>query len=163
MQTTGADGRYEFTVAVVNRKAENPEDRLYRYRVKIIQPDEQETMIWSDLRTGGKHLDSDIVPSNAFMDLRVSAVDKMFGGPVPEGTELEIPGIYDPGNLNMSLMSGLGDVNGMVNTRSYRIGISLRIYDLQGDCGTDSCECGETPCKSFRIIRLDAGSALHQR
>ena len=124
MQTTGADGRYEFTVAVVNRKAENPEDRLYRYRVKIIQPDEQETMIWSDLRTGGKHLDSDIVPSNAFMDLRVSAVDKMFGGPVPEGTELEIPGIYDPGNLNMSLMSGLGDVNGMVNTRSYRIGIS---------------------------------------
>ena len=122
--STGADGRYEFTVPAVNKKATNPEDRLYRYRVQIHQPDGEETRIWSDLHTNGKREDSDIVPANAFMDLRVSAMDKEFGGPVPEGTELELPGIYDPGNRNEALMSGLGDVNGMVNTRSYRIGIS---------------------------------------
>lgn len=147
MVTTGSDGRYEFTVPAVNKKATNPEDRLYRYRVKIIQPNGQETMIWSDLQTNNKREDSDIVPSNAFMDLRVDRLDKMFGnqlknnltgdsnlisGRIPKGTELEIPGIYDPGNRNKDLLSGLGDVNGMVDENScYRIGISseFNIYE----------------------------------
>ena len=90
---TGADGRYEFEVPVVNADAADADDRLYRYRVMLYQPLNDETRIWSDYRTAEGTADSDVIPANAFMDLNRDVLEKankglLSNGRIPDGTAL---------------------------------------------------------------------------
>ncbi len=133
---TGANGRYEFEVPVVNAKAPEADDRLYRYRVILYQPDENETMIWSDYRTGHGTADSDVIPSNAFMELNRDVLEKEHGellenGRIPDGTELTLNGIYDPSADDQGLISPVGDVYGMEKNGNYRMAASaeFEVYD----------------------------------
>ena len=110
--------------------SEETAGRVYRYRVQIYQPEGDDTWTWSKAYAGrDEERDSDVVPANAFMDLRKSSVDSAFNGlvqdgEIPEGTELLVAGVYDPSNDANYRLSPVGQVDGIPAYGAYRAAVS---------------------------------------